>query len=151
MILMNINNTLTEWLNSMRNNSRVRHVFMVSRLEGRKYIITDGDAVPAYRAYHTDDTQLLRRISQLESENQLLKSQVEIFKGEIGEKNGHIRALQEELSELRKDAEESRRRADVLIAQLQEYLTRPWWKKVLGRRQLPPHLETAASESKAYD
>jgi len=122
-----------------------------AKLEGRKYIITEGDVVPAYRAYHTDDTQLLHRISQLESENQLLRSQVETFRREIEEKNGHIRALQGELSELRKDAEESRRRADVLIAQLQEYLTRPWWKKVLGRRQLPPHLETASSsESKAY-
>ena len=81
----------------------------------------------------------------------MLKSQIELFRGEIEEKNRQIQRLQEELSEAeglardvtakRADAEESRRRADTLIAQLQEYLTRPWWKKFLGKKQLPPPLK----------
>jgi predicted DNA-binding protein YlxM (UPF0122 family) len=82
----------------------------------------------------TDDVKdaLMRH---LEEEVSSLRSQLE----ELQKTNTK---LLEELSYLRQDAEESRRRADILLIQLQEYLTRPWWKKLLGRRQLPAPLET---------
>jgi predicted DNA-binding protein YlxM (UPF0122 family) len=74
-----------------------------------------------------------------------LEEEVESLKSQIGELQKTNTKLLEELSNLRQDSEESRRRADILIIQLQEYLTRPWWKKLLGRRQLPPPLETIST------
>lgn len=77
-------------------------------------------------------------ISKLEEEVQSLKSQNE----DLRKTN---RLLLEELSRVRQDAEESRRRSDILIAQLQEYVTRPWWKRVIGRKQLPSPMKTSPS------
>lgn len=77
-------------------------------------------------------------ISKLEEEVQSLKSQNE----DLRKTNG---MLLEELSRVRQDAEESRRRADILIAQLQEYVTRPWWRRITGRKQLPASTKTASS------
>ncbi len=81
----------------------------------------------------TDDVKDVL-IRNLQEEIQSLKSQIE----ELQKTNAK---LLEELSDLRRDAEESRRRADILIIQLQEYLTRPWWKKFLFKKQLPPPLK----------
>ncbi len=78
-------------------------------------------------------------ISKLEDEVQSLKSQNEDLR-----KTNSI--LLDELSRVRQDAEESRRRADILIAQLQEYVTRPWWRKITGRKQLPPAVKTNSKE-----
>ncbi len=77
-------------------------------------------------------------ISKLEEEVQSLKSQNE----DLRKTNG---LLLEELSRVRQDAEESRRRSDILIAQLQEYVTRPWWRKVTGRKQLPASIKNTFS------
>ena len=77
-------------------------------------------------------------ISKLEEEVQSLKSQNE----DLRKTNG---MLLEELSRVRQDAEESRRRSDILIAQLQEYVTRPWWRKVTGRKQLPAFIKNTSS------
>ena len=77
-------------------------------------------------------------ISKLEEEIQSLKSQNE----DLHKTNS---LLLEELSRVRQDAEESRRRADILIAQLQEYVTRPWWRRITGRKQLPAPMKTASS------
>ena len=84
----------------------------------------------------TDDVKDVL-IRNLQEEIQSLKSQIE----ELQKTNAK---LLEELSDLRRDAEESRRRADILIIQLQEYLTRPWWRKLLGRRQLSPPFATVS-------
>jgi len=77
-------------------------------------------------------------ISKLEEEVQSLKSQNE----DLRKTNG---LLLEELSHVRQDAEESRRRSDILIAQLQEYVTRPWWRRVTGRKQLPASIKNTSS------
>ena len=77
-------------------------------------------------------------ISKLEEEVQSLKFQNE----DLRKTNG---MLLDELSRMRQDAEESRRRADILIAQLQEYVTRPWWRRITGRKQLPASIKTSSS------
>ena len=109
-------------------------------LDGGQYYILDESLTPQNDSLITVIEAKDQLIESLRLENERLTLQLQV-------KDEQIKNLQDEFAMLRQDAEEARRRADILIAQLQEYLTRPWWRRVWWRKQLSVGIKMQGDEN----
>lgn len=116
---------------------RIKKGDLEARVEGNKYLVNRESVEEMIRKQREISAEDSAKISAMETELRMLKEKVRELEADKAYLQERVIALEKHAESLQRSLEESRRRSDVLLAQLHEYLTRPWWKRVFGRRGLP--------------